>query len=370
MNIVNETGLISGWTLGFRKDGREIIVVVVKATYDIPENPADVPCLSKAQIPLVKADICADEPGTSGTLIESDYAHFKPKCDVVLNGCACAPEGQKATEMNVGMAVGTMAKAFTVYGDRWWEKGRMGVKPTQPEPFEQLFLSYDRAYGGVDIHPDKPDKKLTYLQNPVGIGYYPYKSGEKLVGMPIANTAELGKNPLDTKGKFKPMSFSPICRNFEERIKYTGTYDQEWLDNKAPYWPDDFNYAYFQCAPNDQQIDYPNGGEQVRLVNLAPKSDISFSLPSLKIPVIFTGFNGDLKENYPVVDTIVFEPDKNIFTYTARTIYEVKKDVFEVKEIIFGMNLNKYRTFISTGKKQFENLHEVFLWRKKLREKK
>ena len=97
MDFVNKTGVQPGWTMGFERDGRELLIVAVKATFVIPESPDVEPRLAEEQVPLVKADTFTGEPGYSAPVYESDYAHRKPRCDVLLNGCAYARTGKRCS---------------------------------------------------------------------------------------------------------------------------------------------------------------------------------------------------------------------------------------------------------------------------------
>lgn len=38
----------------------------------------------------------------------------------------------------------------------------------------------------------------------------------------------------------------------------TGTYDDKWLEERHPYYPKDFDDAHWNCAPEDQQFDFPD----------------------------------------------------------------------------------------------------------------
>src|SRR5579871_1748026 len=119
MEFVNETKVQAGWTLGFQPDGRELLVVAIKATYQLRGN-GDEPVLCEVQEKLVESDTFTGEPGFSATKYEVDYAHWKPQCDVLVNGSAYAPGGRPATSVMVGLRVGVVNKRFNVVGDREW----------------------------------------------------------------------------------------------------------------------------------------------------------------------------------------------------------------------------------------------------------
>ncbi|MCA9469537.1 MAG: DUF2169 domain-containing protein, partial [Nitrospira sp.] len=217
MEFVNQTKLEAGWTLGFEPDGRELLVVVVKGTFVIPENDQEAE-LAEQQIPLTEADEFTGEPGFSATLYETDYAHRKPMCDVLLNGSAYAPGGRPAKRVTVSLQVGSMKKSFNVVGDRVWKRKLFWVRPSSPKPFIQKWISYDCAFGGTDLQSKKPENVKTYLKNPIGIGYYPLTTRKDLIGKPLPNTEEIGKSIKRRTGNFQPMSFGPIGRNFEARF--------------------------------------------------------------------------------------------------------------------------------------------------------
>lgn len=340
MDFVNETKLQTGWTLGFEPDGRELLVVAVKGTFLIPEDGEE-SILAETQVPLTEADEFTGEPGFSATCYETDYAHRKPRCDVLLNGSAHVPGGRPTETVTVAMRVGSMTKSFNVLGDRVWDIFQKSSIPTHPSPFTKMPISYDRAFGGVDFVKNQPDKIATYLKNPIGVGYYPLTKGKALVGKPLPNTEEIDHPVKTTDGKYLPMSFGPIGRNYESRIPFAGTYDKEWLENRAPFWPDDFNYLYFQAAPADQQIVYPQGGEPVILKNLSPRGITKFQLPRMSMPILFIRHRGEDLQVNAVIDTVLIEPDEDRFMLTWRTSLPLRWNCFEISEVVVGKMVTK-----------------------------
>ena len=333
MQFINETKVPAGWTMGFERDGRELVVVAIKATYTIPRDRGE-PELAEAQVPLVDADQFTGEPGLSAPLYETDYAHRRSMCDVLLNGTAYAPPGKRALQLSVGLRVGSMIKTFGVVGNRVWRKGVLGIKASEPEPFESMPITYDRAFGGLDRSKNQPDKIRTFLPNPVGLGYAPHK--EEIEGRPLPNTEEIG-NPVDDPGKgYRPMAFGAIGRNWQPRVQYAGTYDQPWLDHRAPFWPDDFDYRYFQAAPPDQQIPHPKGGEEVVLQNLTPGGQLAFRLPTASMPLWLIPYEGKDKRVETVLDTILLEPDHGRFMLTWRATLPMRRSCFDLQQIIVG----------------------------------
>lgn len=335
MDFQNETKVEAGWTLGFQKDGREVLVVVAKATYAIP-MAGDEPQLTEEQVPLVEADEFAGDPAKTAPLYEADFAHRKMECDVLMNGTAYAPQGRPAATVMVGLKVGRVKKGFNVVGQRNWQARGATFLPSRPREFVQLPISYDNAYGGVDETHEEPVKEATFLRNPVGTGYHSNIKREFVDGAPLPNTEELNRPVTGPKGDFAPMAFGPLGRNWKPRFELAGTYDEKWVNERLPFFPDDFDDQYFQAAPPDQRMPYPVGGEEVFLKNLGPEPLMRFTLPRRRMPILFIPHKGADTEHEAVVDTIVIEPDLGRFTMTWRTSLPLRKNCFDFKQVIAG----------------------------------
>lgn len=361
MNFTNVSGFPAGWTLGFERDGRELLLVVAKATFELPLNGAT-PRRAEVPVPLIEADQFSGAPGLSAPLFETDYAHRKPGCDVLLVGSAYAPEGRQAARIAVGLRVGPMIKQFTVVGERRWQRRFSGVSCTAPLPFLTMPISYDVAFGGTH-HADDDGCAKTFLANPVGRGYW-YRTND-IDGKPLPNTEAPDQPVLRPDGAYRPMAFSPIGRNWAPRVRYAGTYDRAWIENTAPLWPDDFDHRYFQAAPPDQIISYPSGGEDIELRNLTPDGQRAFKLPVHLMPVTFIPHSGrDLTVQAPI-DTIVLEPDSQRFTIAWRANLPLARSVFDVRETIVGeMSSAWHRARRFPGKTYYGSLAELVVQRR------
>jgi hypothetical protein len=337
MELVHATGMQAGYTMGMKPDGRELLVVVVKGTFTIPQNGGE-PMLAETQVPLVMADTFSGEPGLSAPVYESDFAPRKPLCDVLLNGSAYAPRGRPATRVPVSLQVGRMSKSFMVVGDRFWLKSLGSVKATEPLPFRAMPITYDRAFGGSDFtHPD-PSKHGACRENTVGVGFHVHVDPEALDRKQLPNTEEAGNPIIKPIGSYRPMAFGPIGRGWQPRVRFAGTYDQNWLDNIFPFLPPDFDEQYYQAAPPDQQMPYPEGAETVALTNLTPEGRTVFRLPRIQLLVWFFLKNGEEQEARAVIDAVVIEPDQRRFMVSWRASLPLKKNMFEVVQVVVGPN--------------------------------
>ena len=336
MELINATRMQAGYTLGMEPSGREHVVVAVKGTYSIPETAEAAPRLAEQQRPLVEADTFTGEPGFSAPVLESDYPLRKPRCDVLLLGSAYAPDGRPATRVRVGFTMGPVAKGFDVVGDRIWEAGLVAIRAGDPAEFCSMPVSYDRAFGGTDDFSPEEKHHSAYMPNPVGRGYHGKLKGSLVDGTPMPNTEAVGEPVRRPNGRYAPMAFGPVGRGWEPRLGYAGTYDQHWLDEVFPFLPADFRDDYYQCAPADQQMPYPRGGEQVALMNLTPGGACAFRLPAVDLPVVFFRKGGERHDVKAVVDTVVLMPDAGVFTMTWRASMPLKRNIFEASQALVG----------------------------------
>ena len=359
MELINATKMQAGYTMGLRPDGRELLVVVVKGTFSIPERPDQSPRLAGEQLPLIDADTFSGDPGFSAPIYESDYPPFKPRCDVLLHGSAYAPGGTTATRVTVSLRVGDLKKSLVVVGDRKWQSSLVGAYPTEPAPFTVLPFSYDVAFGGADRSHEDKSKHRFILTNPAGVGFHVNTSKEAIHDKPLPRTEQIGRSISDPRGNYQPIAFGPIGRGWEPRAKLAGTYDQQWLDNVFPFLPQDFQDDYYQSAPADQQISYPQGGEEDELVNLTPAGKTLFRLPRATVPIEFFRREGDRQTISPPIDTIIIEPDHNRFVLLWRATIPLRKNMFEVPLGVVGRMPHGWYRARELGKTYYRNLAEL-----------
>jgi hypothetical protein len=336
MELINSTRMVAGYTMGMEPSGRELLVVVMKGTFRIPTESGAPLRLHEEQAPLVMSDVFYGEPGLSAPKYEVDFAPRKHRCDVLLNASAYAPGGRPTRRVEVAAHVGNWSKSFAVIGDRVWETASAGIGASAPVPFVAMPITYDRAFGGTDNNHQDPSKHAAFMANPSGRGFHSQLVPEWLHGTPLPNTEEIGEPVTWVNGNYKPMSFGAIGRHWAARLPYAGTYDDKWLDEVFPFLAPDFDERYYQAAPLDQQLAIPLGEQIVRLVNLTPDGDRVFTLPHLEAPVHVFPKRGEREDLTAFADTIVIEPDEERVTMTWRVARPLKKNMFEVAQVLVG----------------------------------
>jgi hypothetical protein len=195
-----------GWVRD--RDGAEVWLVAVKATFDIRADGTT--AISQEQPPVLRLPQYFSEPGKSSIRYESDLMLTKRTTDVTVVGHACAPAGQRVQQLDVGFRVGPIQKVLRVFGDREWG----AASASDPQPFERMPLVYERAYGGVDRLSATPDVDWDW-RNPVGTGYA--TSRRHASGLRLANI----EDPKHLIGSWSdrpaPAGFGPVASHWQPR---------------------------------------------------------------------------------------------------------------------------------------------------------
>lgn len=363
-------------------------VIVMKVTYRllpgkqgygmaelVEENPA----------PLCMADEYLGEPGQSETYCESDLAPYKPRCDVILRGNAYAPQSQAAPqwvvrlqlrspEDNDGNRAVLVDKTLNIAGEStFYKRPLIGWKRTDPTPATQVRLGWDKAFGGCCLIPNTDDKQQPPLlnevcfSNPLGVGWMDerWSTIAKKAGLPMPERIPapqiespdhalvapfIIRNPdgdLDAKVMaavaegygHKPAGFGVVGRSWAPRLALAGTYDAAWKRKDPPGLPADFDFAYWNCAPVDQQTDYPLPGFSIRLLNLTPPSHAVDGLYGIELPkhrafVLLRMHNGVLLPLPLLTDTVLIDTDSMTVSLVHRVSFP-KGDSVRVVEARF-----------------------------------
>lgn len=288
------------------KDGAKSWIVAVKAAYDV--LPDGITAISARQDPVLLSEEFSGEPGKSSILYDSDLSGPKQRTDVLLNAHAYARAGGTATVVDVEISVGPLRKTLQVSGDRKWDSLLGAVMMTDPEPFARMPICYERAFGGFDVKSNNPGEHSFEPRNPIGTGFA--NKASHVVGVPAPNVEYPRDRVSSWKDHPRPAGLSALFSYWVPRRDYAGTYDEHWMKHRFPLWPEDFDSRFFQCAPEDQQVEgFLRGGESVRLRNLTPDGLLEFQLPRF-YPVFATYLRGKRVEHRAKLHTLVIEPDR------------------------------------------------------------
>ncbi len=288
------------WVRG--RDGAEIWLVAVKATFDIQADGST--AISREQPTVLRLAEHHGEPGRSSIKYDADLVLTKATTDVLVVGHAYAPLGTTVTHTDVGFRLGTMQKVLRVFGDRSW--GSFGM--TAPQPFAKMPLVYERAYGGVDSQSAQPEKDWDW-RNPVGTGFA--INSKNANGLPLPNI----EDPKALIGAWNdrpaPAGFGAIASHWQPRVALAGTYGEHWMKTRQPLLAEDLDDRHFQSAPLDQQAPtFLRGGESAALHRLTPEGRLRFVLPKLYLGFETRFYDGsrELHKNRKL-HSVIIEPD-------------------------------------------------------------
>ncbi|MEZ3139530.1 MULTISPECIES: DUF2169 domain-containing protein [unclassified Citrobacter] len=328
-------------------------------------------------LPLCLEDKFFGEMNISPVRQESDLAPLKPACDILVNGTAYTPDGIAVPEMKAGVLIRApsgnviLDKRLRITGQRFYQHQALTGQwyETEPEPFTSLPLNYHYAFGGecrVEANCDYADRipkayRLTETQrsghpgqdnlplahtvcpvNPLGLGYmtswYLRASKVQQVEAPriiatdtpftLAHFIDVSGDNADWSApEYQPAGFGATGRTWLPRLPLAGTYNQEWLENRHPGLPEDFDFRYWNAAPHDQQIPFPRPGTTLTLSGLHPDGDITFTLPASQAGILLRMDSGECIPQMMWTDTLLIDTDALTVEQTWRYLLPFNSSV-------------------------------------------
>ena len=222
----------------------------LKATFRLVPGQAAQPVKEKCELPSGDTPILGDP--SQGLGYASDFVPLKPRADFTAIGTAYPPKGGTKS-FPVRMSVGDRVRELKVFGPRKWQKSEVGLgeKLGSAGPLVPVPLTYANAWGGTN-----------YPLNPLGSG----RTGERthLLEYPDFNITS-------RDAMVGPAVFAPMPPDAPLRRAKLGTYDAGWLKERWPWLPQDFDYSYFNAAPEKQWMPgYLRGDEELSFENMHP----------------------------------------------------------------------------------------------------
>ncbi len=329
LQLKNNTPFASNFTVLYDKNGVDTLYVMVSATFNIGRKWT----LVDEQIsPRGEDEYWSDDPHTSSVKYASDFHIGKPATDIVMLGHARAPQGKKISQLDVNLRVGQVSKSVRVFGDRQWQRGLM----SSSQLFESMPLVYERAFGGT--HQEEGEILSAEPRNLVGCGYLGKQKAQVLDGTSVPNLEDPRQLLQKAGDVVFPAGFGFISPNWQPRVSYAGTYDEEWQTKRAPFLPEDFDSRFLNMAHPD--LIYPGyliGGEAVQISGVHPMGNLQFTIPviGLSARVITDKKDTSLRFN---METALIEPDEMTLTLGWKSALSCDKSVLKIKEVIINLS--------------------------------
>ncbi|MFV9616371.1 MAG: DUF2169 family type VI secretion system accessory protein [Gammaproteobacteria bacterium] len=329
LQLKNNTPFESSLAIFPNQHGIDTLYIIVKATFNIGQQWT---LADEQKPPQGEDEYWGDDPATSSIKNASDIHIGKPATDIIMTGLACAHEKRKVSQMDVSLSVGHVNKAIRVFGDRQWINGAISTA----KPFSSMPLIYEKAFGG--IHQNDGKIVAGEDRNPVGCGFSGKRKAKEMDGQPVPNLED-PRQLLQKAGDIvTPAGFGFISPNWQTRLSYAGTYDENWQKTQAPYLPKDFDLRFFNMA--HPELIYPGflaGGEPVHIKGVHPGGGLQFNVPvvALTADVAIKSRNEQPAFN---LETLLIETDPLQLGMTFRAALPCDKETLKIREVVINLS--------------------------------
>lgn len=343
---------------GVDTQDREYHVIALSASYTLQRVEGSVDCIAVpddgrtglAALPLTLGDEHWGDPVSTSLKRESDLVPYKPKCDVRWLGIAHAgsPVSQFRAWLGVKQGDETrIDKALLITGPRDFVRLDGAGKNTassamplyrlaDPAAISELPLRYEYAFGG-SCQLTLPGEKAPLVnevcyRNPLGRGWWPESFVDALsitygpwpermaapqiwLNAPLTDWAVTPQSGSKTASEMSavayptdPAGFGPLGKAWAPRLELAGTYDEEWLNHRHPDLPKDFNFSFWNGAPRDMQMEFPDvtgAGVIVAVQGLTPSGGLTrWRIPPHRAFVLMRLNDGIVLPNPMQIDLI------------------------------------------------------------------
>ncbi len=323
--VINVTPYAAAIRPSQDRDGRDLAVAVVKATFRFTARGQVTPAPPDAQLPVLGADAHWGDPGTTSVRDATDVSPPKQGTDVAIVGHAY---GRGRKEVEAGFRVGNVEKTVVVSGPRVWVAS-FPVAIAGPVPFDKVPLRYEHAFGGAYEDGGKP---VAWPENPAGVGF-----AKAVVDRAPLPCVELrNARYRSVKDRPTPGGLGFIAPGWKQRARFAGTFDAAWEKTRRPLLPEDLDERFWNTVPQDQVLRPKlGGGESLVLRNVHPEAEtVTISLPRLSLTAAFRV--KDAETVLPMTaDTLLVEPDDGRLAITYRAILPVGEDLKRLKSVVF-----------------------------------
>lgn len=277
------------WRLG----GQLMVTVVAKVTARFRQDGVAELCEPES----VHASEQNDEAHPRSVIRANELAPMLRKADVTMTGTVEAAPGTTQMPVRVYLSRGQVAvldKTVHVFGKRKDGQG--------PQPLDRMWLGWEHALGG-----------LGFDGNPVGVG----KDG----GHALPNLVSASR-PEDEAACFAPVSAIFPCRRKLSRLR------PKQLKASIVEIPADFDWAYFQSAPIDQQVARLHGDEWLQVQGAIPNATLCTQLPRLGIQTHVYGHKeAEVPDSLPLrFDMLHIDLDAQCLLLVARGSFPVQNE--------------------------------------------
>ena len=226
-----------------------------------------------------------------------DNIFMRGGIDLFIFGSAKAPAGKPTTQMTVRAFVNNrLINAIEVFGNRTWDVGFFGTSIQRPEPFTEMPLTLNNAYGG---HDEWDGLNIPFPNNAFGKGFIWEK--QNIHGKPLPNLEDPTNLIRNWNDQPDPVGFSsiPMCE-----LKARGNIEKNKYGVITSILPKFYNAAFPSMI-----IDKIKPGDVIKIEGVTANGSYEFKVPSLKVSAKIE--MGDVVDEKPMlIDQVGIIPDK------------------------------------------------------------
>jgi len=278
MDFTNHTPFPAKFLTGSTGEREIVGIVACKVTYRLEEERL-IPVTGDDAWPVF------DKPYEFEKVSLGPDVDFRKRgIDILVFGKAIAPQEKPVPWMRVAVECGQVRHEVAVFGNRVWRKARSRFVPSEPEPFLEMPLTNDRAFGGK---AKMYGAEVAHSVNPDGRGYLFEKKEVEGTSLP---------NLEDPDALIKTWQDQPRPACF---FKPMGVLEPKDVPEEPPerlpfrIMPSLFNQAVPELVAQPEDL-----GDSLRLFGFAPAGDIVFPMPSVNGPTVHAQV-GDLHGRFP-----------------------------------------------------------------------
>jgi hypothetical protein len=314
---------------------KDVFCVLVKRTYDT-RGRKPVRAEQDRPVDLIDVYYPPGDPETSSVRYENDLTPFKIATDVVVLGKVYSPGGKPVPVVDAAVDVGGRTKGIRVFGDRkclFHSQSAPGI--TDPRPFTEMEMRYERAYGGSDPL-SIPEMPFSYPRNHLGRGFVLKNLRELVEGLALPNFEDptdlltpdrvLVGEPENWWRQPMPQGFGWFQRTWYPRCSFVGSVpgfvdpdtvvreEQLGLVPKRQFalarqfkLPS-FDIRFNSGASPGLAVPFLQGGERIRLAHLTPDGLLDFTVP-VDPPRIGLNIGMGMRDLAPLLQTVLIRPE-------------------------------------------------------------
>jgi hypothetical protein len=340
MQFVNHTPFPAMAFLGVAPQNEEFHTVALRQslTWD------DTGTLSFAdeQAPLCPVDERIEPTRPKALRQESDFSPYKPRCDVLVNAGAYPPKrGDRIPPRRFAVNLSVRGPDIPM--------------PIPPEP------------QGLNQFMAPPPERMAIWRAAVERAKGRYQPGKPLIGKTLRIIDERHPAPLPFLGALIGLVTLGVARPFRrradeaavavsklgirplghrDRTRFAGKADADFAKSGALF-PPGFDFAIWNAAWPDQQVEELAGDEVIELMNLCPPDTpalwrdgngngfVRLALPPWRPCVLVRYEAGPLVPAPLRIDTLIIEPERRTISLVFRCIVMSKPKVrcMEVRQV-------------------------------------